>query len=163
MKAQEWGIENVYVYRDGVFDWVKQYPDQALFMGQHFVGDPQDYFLAADIYKEHCLTPEEFVAQSRHPKTVVFDIREVDGRKKFPITLANIKPFPVDRVVKLIRSGSRKISRNRVLILDGCGTQAKWLQYVLEEAGVENYYFLDGGVLNWKEVGLDSAGFHREQ
>ncbi len=158
VKAQEWGIANVYVYRTGVFEWVKEYPDQALFMGENIDGDPADHFLATEKYQEHCLSPYEFVAVSRESKTVVFDIRDVAGRQDFPITLSNIRYYPVDRVVKLVKSGSRKISRKKLLILDSCGTQSKWLQYVLEEAGVDDYYFLEGGVLNWRKVGLSSSG-----
>jgi rhodanese-related sulfurtransferase len=163
VKAQEWGIANVYVYRSGVFDWVKQYPDQALFMGKDFVGEPDDYFLPSATYQAHCLTPLEFIRVSHQAKTVVFDIRDVPGRHIFPITLDNIEHYPVDRVVKLIKSGSRKISRKKLLILDGCGIQSKWLQYVLEEAGARNYFFLEGGVLNWRKIGLDNAGRPREQ
>lgn len=158
MKAQEWGVANVYVYRSGIIDWLKKYPDQVLFNGQEFAGDPAEYLLDSEKYLARCLSPQEFVAQSGEPSTVVFDIRDVAGRQKFPIKLVGIKHYPVDRVVKLVRSGSRKISRKRLLILDGCGTQAKWLQYVLEEAGVENYFFLEGGVLNWRRVGLDHTG-----
>lgn len=158
VKAQEWGMSNVYVYRSGVFEWVKEYPERALFMGEEIDGDPADHFLATAKYQEHSLSPYEFVAVSRQSGTVVFDIRDVAGRQDFPITLSNIRYYPVDRVVKLIKSGSRKISRKKLLILDSYGTQSKWLQYVLEEAGVDDYYFLEGGVSNWRKMGLGSSG-----
>lgn len=158
MKAREWGVANVYVYGAGVFEWVMEYPDQSVFRGKAIVGNPQKYFLATETYQDHCLAPEEFVAVSRQPKVVVFDIRDVAGRVDFPIQLPNIKHFPVDRLVKLITSHSRKITRKKVLILDGCGSQSKWLQYVLEDAGVTDYFFLEGGVVNWRQTGLGSLG-----
>ncbi len=158
VKAQEWGISNVYVYRPGVSEWVKEYSDRVLFKGQEIVGDPAEHFLPPEKYQEHCLSPYEFVAVSRQPKTVVFDIRDVEGRQDFPINFANVKYYPVDRVVKLIKTGSRKISRKKLLILDNCGTQSKWLQYVLEDSGVSDYYFLEGGVLNLRKMGLGKTG-----
>ncbi len=158
VKAQKWGVLNAYVYQTGVFAWVKKYPDQVLFMGEPLEGDSEDYFLPTEKYQAHCLTPDEFVKISHDAKTVVFDIRDVAGRKVFPVELPDIKYYPVDRVVKLIKSGSRKISRKKVLILDSCGTQSQWLQYVLEDAGVKNYFFLEGGILNWRKMGLTSSG-----
>lgn len=146
------------MYTSGVSEWLREYPDKVLFKGKELAGDPADYFLPPEKYKAHCLSPEEFVVKSLQPRTVVFDIRDIVGRQKFPISLVNVKHYPVDRVVKLINSGSRRVSRKKILILDCCGTQSKWLQYALEEAGVENYFFLEGGVLNWRQAGLDSAG-----
>jgi rhodanese-related sulfurtransferase len=127
-------------------------------MGKEIDDDSVSYFLPTEKYQAHCLSPYEFVAVSKQPKTVVFDIRDIAGRQVFPVNLPHIKHYPVDRVVKLIKSGSRKITRNKVLILDGCGAQSKWLQYVLEEAGVKDYFFLEGGLLNWRRMGLNNSG-----
>ncbi len=158
MTAQEWGISNVYVYRAGIVEWVKEYPDQSIVEGKTLVGASDDYFLDQEKYQQHCLTPEAFVAASREPRAVVFDIRDVAaGRADFPVALPNAKHYPVDRLVKLITSKSRKITRKKVLILDSCGTQAQWLQYALEDAGVKDYFFLEGGMLNWRHMALGSV------
>ena len=146
------------MYRSGIFEWVKDYPDQILFKGEAINEDSVSCFLPTEKYQAHCLPPSKFVAVSRQPETVVFDIRDSTGRQAFPVTLPHIKHYPVDRVAALIKSGSRKIRRKKVLILDGCGAQSEWLQYVLEEAGIEGYFFLEGGLLNWRRMGLNNSG-----
>ncbi len=113
-------------------------------------------------YKKHILSTQDFLQKSKEANTIIFDVRELSNRDQFPITLPRVKHFPVDRLVKLIKSGSRKVQRKHLLILDNCGKQSLWLQYVLGQAGLTNYNFLEGGVIFWRRDGYDRQGHLRK-
>ncbi len=153
-KASEWGYENIFVYRPGVFAWAQEWPEKVLFFGEIPGPADQDRLFARDHYLASCLPVSDFVVASRQAGTLVVDIRDLAGRQNVTISLPNLKHYPLDSLVKLVKSGSRKVTGKKMLILDSCGMQTRWLQYVLDNHGID-YAFLKGGVAAWIQAGLD--------
>lgn len=158
MKAKKWQFKNVYVYRPGIAEWIKKYPALATFKGNPLSDQQPELEKSEQEYKKHTVSTKEFLRLSKQKNTIVLDVRELSNRDQFPIQLPNIKHYPVDRLVKLIRSGSRKVQNKQLLILDNCGNQAFWLQDVLTRAGLQDYHFLGGGVVSWHRDGYDRYG-----
>lgn len=155
--ATEWGYENIFVYRPGVFAWAQEWPEKVLFFGEIPGPDDQGRLFATDHYLASCLPVSKFIVASRQTGTMVVDIRDLAERQNFTITLPHLKQYPLDRLVKLVNSGSRKVKGKKMLILDSYGMQTRWLQYVLDDHGID-YAFLKGGVAAWIQAGFDRVG-----
>ncbi len=158
-KAGKLGYENIFVYRPGILRWAKERPERVLFLGAIPGLDSQRRLFATGHYLEKCLPPSQFVASTHQPGTMVVDIRAMAERESFSITLPNLQYYSVDRLVKLIKSGSRKVTGKKMFILDSCGGQSQWLQYILDDNGID-HAFLKGGVAAWRQAGLDRFGNH---
>lgn len=158
MKAQKWQFSNIYVYQPGIAEWMKKYPHLAMFHGQPLSANQAELKKIQQEYRKHLVSTKEFVRLSHHRNYIVFDVRSLSLRDNFPVTLPNLKHYPVDRLVKLIESGSRKVTRKDLLILDNCGKQTLWLQYILHKAGLNKYSFLKKGILSWQQEGYDRFG-----
>ncbi|MEN8140982.1 MAG: rhodanese-like domain-containing protein [Thermodesulfobacteriota bacterium] len=158
MKAKEWNFGNSYVYLAGIADWTKKQPQLAMFLDQPLAENQGTFRQLQKEYKKHTLKTADFLRLSRKGDTLVCDVREMSNRDQFPVSLANLRHYPVDRMVKLIKSGSRKVKRKKLLIFDNCGKQSLWLEHVLRQTGHDNYHFLDGGVLSWQKDGYDPLG-----
>ncbi len=159
VKATKWGYGNIFVYRPGIFNWAKEHPEKVLFFGKILTDGALEQLFVKDHYLAKCLLPSQFVVAARQSGTMVVDIRDMAERHNFPITLANLKHSPIDRLAKLIKSGSRKVMGKKMLIIDSYGAQSQWLQHVFDESGID-YAFLKGGGLAWRQAGLDRFGNH---
>ena len=157
-QALSWGVENVKLYDTGIFEWANANPDLSIYLGKDATTFPEKRYIAEKEYAKKCLEPQKFIQYSQKPNSVLFDIRDFGERRNFTIKLPNIKHYPVDRLIRLISSGSRKVKGKKIYIFDNCGTQSKWLQYFLAETGVGQYFYLKGGVLNWQAEGFDQFG-----
>ena len=158
MKAKKWQFTNLYVYRPGIGEWMKKYPHLAMFRGQPLSDHLEELEQLQQQYKKYLLPSRKFIQLSRKKGYLTFDVRSLNLRDEFPIELKNLKHYPVDRLVKLIQSHSRKVTRNHLLILDNCGKQTLWLHYVLQQAGLTHYNFLTEGVISWRRDGYDRYG-----
>lgn len=157
LKARSWGYENVFVYRPGIFNWAEVHPEKSVFRGKILAAGSPHQLFSLDHYLKSCLPPDQFILASRQPGTMVVDIRDSAERENFSIVLPNLKYCSLDRLVKLVKSGSRKVTGKKLLILDAYGAQVQWLQYVLDEKGMD-YLFLKGGVTAWRQAGHDIYG-----
>jgi len=159
IKAMEWGFRNVYCFDAGIFAWAVNVPEKTVFLGKKFTAEElKKRFISKEKFKAHCLSPAEFIAKAKSKKFKVIDGRDYYMRNEFPIHLPNLENIPFDRMEKLIRNKSRKLTRKPLLIFDNVGKQVRWLQYLLEEYGFKDYYFLEGGVRKWREAGYDNYG-----
>lgn len=157
VKAAKWGYTNIFSYRGSIFNWAKERPEKARFWGEILGPDSQDQLFAADHFLENSLPPGPFLEASQQAGTMVVDIRDMAERSSFSISLPNAQHFPIDRLVKLIKSGSRKVRGKRVFIIDCCGGRSQWLAFVLVDSGID-YVFLKGGVAAWRQAGIDRFG-----
>jgi len=150
--ARRAGIINVpdtVAFDAGIFDWVRAYPDEGELLGESPV-KPDD-LIDGDKFKAHLLEPAEFVA--RIPEnSLVMDVRD-------PTQRAGVRFFGVERTVSL-NDGAKidsllreaKEAGKTLLIYDQVGKQVRWLQYRLERAGLDQYYFMKGGADAYYEV-----------
>lgn len=157
VKAGRWGYENIFMYRPGIFAWAKEKPEKVLFFGEILGADSPRRLLALDHYLASCLSPIQFIESTRQPGTKVVDIRDTAERESFSIILPHLQHYPLDKLAHMIKSGSRKVKGGKLFILDSCGGQSQWLQYILDDNGID-YAFLKGGVAAWRRAALDSYG-----
>lgn len=144
MKAQKAGINNIFAYDSGIFDWAKAYPGKATLLGKSPV-DTSRLITKAELQK-NLLEPKQFSSQI-NDQTVILDIREPRQRglvELFPYRQENIS---MDDKKKLNRFLNKiKNSGKTLLVYDEAGKQVRWFQYYLVEKGIKDYYFMSGGV-----------------
>lgn len=141
--ASEAGISDTLVFDGGVREMAMRVPERMVFRG----GQPfqTDKLLSSELLARHELPPEEFMKRASGKDALVIDIRHhlqhkgislFAGRDRFVhFDLDAIKPY-----MEQAKSSSRPL-----YIVDDSGGQAVWLYYVLEEAGVPEYYTIKGG------------------
>ncbi len=159
-QAERWGFRNIYHFRPGIRDWAKEHPEKVLYFGKilrhnsaglaRLFGPHQD--------NKNALSPGQFVTGSRQPEVLVVDIRDVSERDKYPINLPNLHHYPLDRLVKYLKSGSRRVAGRKLFVLDGGGSQASWLRFLFADQVDQDVVFLKGGARAWQEQGFDKSG-----
>lgn len=134
------GVENVYAFDAGIFDWVQANPDKSVLMGKQ----PADLskLIPKSDYVAHVLGSEQFLSQAKESKGMLIDVRDSFQRKGK--ALQGSRSVPVDRFHKWLIAGNGK--DKTLYIVDAVGKQVKWLQYYLIKYGYKDYYFLKGGI-----------------
>jgi len=144
VKSQDANINNVFAYDSGVFDWARAHPDKATLLGQSPV-DPAR-LISGDGLKKYLLKPKEFNAQI-NAQSVILDIREPKQRgliELYPYRQENISLDEKRRLDRFLNG--IKDSGKTLLVYDEAGKQVRWFQYYLQEKGITNYFFMEGGV-----------------
>ncbi|MEN8256330.1 MAG: rhodanese-like domain-containing protein [Thermodesulfobacteriota bacterium] len=159
-QAEKWGVRNIYLSRPGIREWAKEHPDKVLYFGKILGNDNEDLdrLFAPDQSQSNPLAPSKLVAASRQPGVLAVDIRDIVEGDQYTITLANLQHYPVDRLVKFIKSGSRKVVGKKIFSLDAEGCQSSWRQFLFADLQVPDYLFLKGGARAWQGQGLDEFG-----
>lgn len=157
MQAGRWGFQNIFMYRSGIFNWAKERPETVLFFGEIPGSVAQQRLFTLGHYQEKCLPARQFLLAVQQPGVMVVDIRDVAERQSFSIELPNLQHYSIDHLVKLIKGGSRKVAGKKMYILDSCGMQSQWLQYILDDHYID-YTFLEEGIVGWRQSGLDRFG-----
>lgn len=156
IKAMDVGFQNIFCFDAGIFEWINAYPERGTLLGQ----SPADKskLIPKEKLAEHKLDFSSFKAKSEDANSIIFDTRdpfqrlngsELDQNKA--VDLKGVRSVPMDRLVKLVEK--KQFTDKQLLIFDAVGKQVRWLQYYLENAGYQNYYFLDKGVLAAAEAG----------
>lgn len=137
------GVTDLYAYDSGVFDWTRAHPERAELLGKSPV-DP-DKLISKSEFKARCLEPKEF-AESISRDARVLDVRDPiqsQGLSLFPGRQRNVPLAKQEKVMKFIARAMAK--EKSLLIYDNVGKQVRWMQYMLEDLGVEDYHFMCGG------------------
>lgn len=143
-QCRDAGIANVVAYDQGIFDWVKQYPETSRLLGRSPV-DPNRLISQQDL-ERHMIDVEKFDELASRKDVIVLDIRE-------PLQRAGVSLFPgiekkadLDDKVLLNRY-INDVERNNktLLVYDGVGKQVVWLMYYLQDRGVKRFAFMKGG------------------
>jgi len=146
-KARRARVSNVFSYDSGVFDWTRAHPDKATLLGNTPVNT--ENLISKEQFKKASLDPQQFSAKITD-NTIILDIREPAQRgllELFPYRQVNI---PMGETAKLSKFFDRvKKSAKTLLVYDEAGKQVRWLQYYLQDSGINNYYFMKGGVKNF--------------
>lgn len=152
-KALKFGINNVSTFDLGIFGWTKAHPDASVLLGESPV--PLDRLINEKKRVAHLLSPAAFVDRINSDAMVV-DIREHFQRDVIILTKVT-RVASSDKIIGLIRK-AKKYDKT-MLIYDAVGKQTRWLQYLLEKEGVEDYYFMEGGLKGYLNADLGPSEY----
>lgn len=139
-KAANAGFKNVYAYDSGIFDWMGASRDKTTLLNS--TPAPLDKMVSEDYFQSRLIDFEAFKKRAKGKNAIVVDVRD-ELQKKTSLTLPTLE-LPMNELIVKIAGGEYK--NKQLLIADAVGKQVQWLQYVLEDLGFKDYYFLRGGV-----------------
>lgn len=143
------GVKNGYVFDGGIFDWVEANPELTRLLDKD--ADPRSV-ISTSTFKKHLLSPEAFVDQARHADRMIIDIRdtyESDGISLF--ATRDIRTgFDMQRLRSLLSEARQK--GQAVFFYDAAGQQIKHLQYFVEDMGLQDYFFMQGGMVSYYDM-----------
>jgi len=145
-KAKLAGVKHVYAYDAGIFEWVKTYPKLGELMGVSPVNLKR--LIAKDSFKKRLLEPDVFSEKmvSLGPNSIVLDVRDKYQRAGVGFYPGKERWVSLDRVDQLEKFIEKaKKGKKTLLIYDEVGKQVRWVQYSLEKAGLQDYYFMEKG------------------
>jgi rhodanese-related sulfurtransferase len=149
LEAQNGGVDNVFAYDAGIFDWVKAYPDDSVLLGRSPV-DPAR-LIGKDKLKAHTLSPAEFEKRIGD-NTLILDVRDQFQREAITLFPMLQRSVPLDNAALKKYVDQARQEGKTLLIYDETGQQARWLQYYLESEKVDSYYFLAGGAKGYFDL-----------
>lgn len=140
--ADKSGLSNIFVFDAGVFEWSTEHPEASVLLGQSPM-DPADLISNSQL-KEHFIPLSEF--ENLIQDSVLIDVRHLKDRRGNGLFLLADKSAPLDNTRKLERYLNKAKTENKTLLAyDDAGKEVRWLQYYLEQKGITNYYFMEGG------------------
>ncbi len=152
-KAQKAKVDNIYAYDAGMFEWAKANPNKSVLRNISPINP--DEIISKEVYKKRLLDADSFVTKiykSKQPLQVL-DIRDMYQRAGVSIFPGKERWASLDQKKRLQRYLDRAVKKNKiVLVYDQVGKQAYWFQYALEEAGIKDYYFMDGGARSYYKM-----------
>lgn len=144
-RAQRAGIENVYAFDAGIFDWTKAHPDKAVLLGKSPVNVAD--LIPKKVFKKRLLEPVEFEKRVATGKYLIVDVRSRLQRAGAGVFALDGEKFAslsdkqrIDWVINLAKKSGKPM-----LIYDEVGKQVRWLEYYLRRKGIRDYAFMKGG------------------
>ncbi|MEW6348768.1 MAG: rhodanese-like domain-containing protein [Thermodesulfobacteriota bacterium] len=151
------GFKGVRVYDAGIFEWAEAFPAETVFFGEPMsAADAKEKLIPRQEFEKALVDTNTFITMARSGKYEIYDIRDPRERVEYSIDLPNKKEATLDQFRQLLDAG--KFPKSDVLLLDNVGKQVVWAQYYLKRFGVTNYFFLKGGVAQWRADGKNSQG-----
>jgi len=151
-KATNEGVKSV-AFDAGILEWTKAHPERAVLLGKTPVKPGQ--LLSAKKFRDHLLPPGEF-AKRIGENTQVIDARDRFQREAVGLFIGREIRVPFDdrdgwkkQVAKAKKTGKT------LLIYDAVGKQVRWLQYFLEDQGLESYFFMQKGAKGFYDRMMD--------
>jgi len=144
MAMAKTGANNTIAYDGGIADWAKMHPELTVLLDKPL--DPKALISDAQ-FKTHALDPKDFMSKAQaQPTAIVVDVRDsfqMEGVSLFPGR--DIRTgLDITKLKKAIATA--KETNQPMYFYDATGLQVKPLQYLLEDQGVKEYYFLQGGM-----------------
>lgn len=149
-RAIDLKVDNTFAYDAGIFAWAKAHPEKSVLLGNSPIR--QSDIIDKEHFEAHLLPPKEFGVQVESGG-IVLDVRDHfqrDGIGFFPGIERRISLDQSDKIDKTLKMA--KNDKRPLLIYDEAGGQVQWLQYRLVEAGLTNYYFMQGGAKAYYEM-----------
>lgn len=142
------GISQVVAYDGGIFDWAEANPKLTSLLDKAEL-DPKS-LISEDKFKAHVLAPKAFIDKARaQANAPVIDLRDTyqsDGISLF--ATRDIRTgFDMPRLKTILADARQK--NQTVFFYDASGHQIKHLQYFVEDAGLKDYFFMDGGMVGY--------------
>lgn len=155
LKCESANIENVTAFDAGVMDWAKDNPGRAELLGKP-LKDPKKLIGKGDFHK-HLLSPGAFEDRIAQSDDLVLDVRDRFQREGISLFVGREFRVYLDDKKRLDRFIAKaKDQHKALLIYDAAGKQVRWLQYYLQERGVSNYFFMDGGIHKYYKAMKDT-------
>lgn len=146
---------NVLSYDGGISDWSASNPQLTLLLDKPL--DPKALINDAK-FKAHELAPKDFMSKAQSLPTAYV----VDARDSFQVEGVSLFPgrdyrtgLDIAKLKKVISAA--KEANQPMFFYDATGLQVKPLQYLLEDHGVKEYYFLQGGMAGYFDMLGDKA------
>jgi rhodanese-related sulfurtransferase len=148
-KAADAGIANCFAYDAGLYGWAKAHPDRSVLLGKTPMS--VEDFIEPKTYKARVLSADAFESRIG-PNAIVLDIRDLRQRDNqlFPFREQRAQLDESDKIAAVVQEARSK--NKTLLVYDKTGRQSPWFQYYLEQRGVRDYYFLDGGAEGYFEA-----------
>jgi len=146
LKAMEVGVDNVFAYDAGIFDWTKAHPKHAELLDQSPVN--LKHLISKKKLKARMLDPDSFADRATIDvsKSFVIDIRDKYQRAGIGFFPGMERWVSLNNMKKLYAYVEKAKKKNKTIyIYDEVGKQVRWLQYALERMGVKKYYFMQKG------------------
>lgn len=138
------GIGDVVAFDAGVMDWAKASPGLSTLLGKP-LGDAAK-LISKSQFEAHLVEPTVFSALVQQDKTQVLDVRDRFQRSGMSLFIGAETQAGLDEEEKMNQIIKKAIAENTTLLIyDESGKQVRWLQYRLEEQGLKNYKFMQGG------------------
>ena len=134
------GYGNVYAYDSGVFNWLKEARERTTLLGK--TPALLSKLVSDDYFQGRLVDFDAFKKKAAARNALVIDIRDAMQRKT-TMTLASTQ-IPLDEFVAQL--DQRQYQNQQLLIFDAVGKQVRWLQYILEDRGYKDYFFLREGI-----------------
>lgn len=147
-KAQRAGMDNLYAFDAGIFDWAKANADKASLLGVSPV-DPTRLITKKD-FQAKLLNPDDFMNKARESKGIIVDARDPLQRDGVSMFIGKEKRASLADEEAMNKLINVAVSQNKPMyIYDEAGKQVRWLMYRLEQRGVKEYYFMKGGTKDY--------------
>ncbi len=148
------GVRN---YDAGIFEWADTYPQETVFFGEPMTeANAKAKLISESDFKKVLVDTVTFIDMAKSGGYKVYDVRDQREMVEYPINLPNKEAATIDQLQQLLKEA--KFPESKVLLFDNVGRQVIWAQYYLKRFGVKDYFFLAGGVEQWRADGYDSKG-----
>ena len=145
-KSMVAGINDVYAYDAGIFEWATAHPNKAVLLGKTPVNVKS--LISINYFKKKLLNPDVFsekIVQLGNT-SMVLDVRDKFQRAGIGFYPGKERWCSLDQKKKLEKYLQQaKLNGKTLFIYDEVGKQVEWLQYTLEEMGIKDYYFMQNG------------------
>jgi len=144
------GLDRTWAYESGIDDWMQVNPQLTISLDKTL--DPSK-LIREDKFKAHLLSPKDFISKA----TADTNAKVVDLRDRSQINGVSLFPMRELRT-NLDIAGLKKIfadarqANQAIYIYDHGGNKIKSLQYLLEDTGIKDYYFMQGGMIGYYEM-----------
>lgn len=141
-------VEPAIAYDGGINDWAKANPKLTGLLDKPEL-DPKA-LIPEEKFKAHLLEPQEFINRARaNPAAPVIDLRETfesDGISLFAIR--DIRTgFDIPKLRAILSEAKQK--GQPVFVYDAAGRNVRSLQYLIEDMGLKDYFFMKDGMLGY--------------
>jgi rhodanese-related sulfurtransferase len=154
--AKNAGVSNVFAFDAGIDTWAKLYPEQSVLLGKSPVQPGE--FISSTEFKKHLINVQNFEVLVEKG-AVVLDIRDLRQRDVVLFPMRELRA-PLDDSHKIADAVAQaKKAKKTLLVYDKVGKQTRWFQYYLEQQGVKDYYFLEGGSEGYYEAKFGKPQF----
>ncbi|WP_196801808.1 rhodanese-like domain-containing protein [Thioalkalivibrio sp. ALE23] len=145
ISAREAGIEGVKAYDAGILEWAMHAPETVRLMGESVDQATLVEHLESGM-DGRSMDPMTFAEMAQSEQTQVFDIRAEHERhtRLFPMNEQYHSMEHIDRLVASIQEADA--NGRDVLIYDEAGKQVRWVGFVLQAEGIDNFTYMEGGV-----------------
>lgn len=146
-RANAAGLGPAQAYDAGVADWAARYPRLTRLFGDP-IPESDAGLISDEAFERRLLDAETFSRRVRNDAdALVLDVRSHQQRDQISLFAGREIAAPLGNVEKLNRLLDQASREGRgLLIFDQHGQQVRWLQYHLEERGIDDYRFLEGGL-----------------